>query len=56
MNGGFYRVSYAKSPEALVKQVAYVSHFIMWYLPEAFQTEVRAFPDARLASACGSSA
>ena len=40
---GFYRMSYANAPQAVVKYIPNSYHFIMWDAPEAFQTELRAF-------------
>ena len=40
---GFYRMSYAGVPQAIVKNIPNAYHFIMWDAPEAFQAELRAF-------------
>ena len=46
---GFYRMSYANAPHAVVKQIPNSYHFIMWDAPEAFQAELRVFLDAQAA-------
>jgi pimeloyl-ACP methyl ester carboxylesterase len=40
---GFYRISYANVPQAVLKQIPDSYHFIMLDQPAAFQAELRAF-------------
>ena len=40
---GFYRLSYAGAPQAVLKRIPDSYHFIMFDAPEAFQSELRAF-------------
>jgi pimeloyl-ACP methyl ester carboxylesterase len=39
----FYKASYARAPQAVVKQVPNSRHFIMWDAPEEFRRELAAF-------------
>jgi pimeloyl-ACP methyl ester carboxylesterase len=40
---GFYRMSYANAPQAVLKNIPDSYHFIMWDAPAAFQAELRTF-------------
>ncbi len=40
---GFYRMSYAGTPQAVLKRIPDSYHFIMWDAPAAFQAELRTF-------------
>jgi pimeloyl-ACP methyl ester carboxylesterase len=40
---GFYRLSYAGAPQAVLKRIPDSYHFIMFDQPETFQSELRAF-------------
>jgi pimeloyl-ACP methyl ester carboxylesterase len=40
---GFYKLSYANTPQAVLKRISDSYHFIMFDQPEAFQGELRAF-------------
>ena len=40
---GYYKLSYANVPQAVVKNIPDSYHFIMFDQPEAFQAEVRNF-------------
>ncbi len=44
---GFYRMSYANAPQAVLKNIPDSYHFIMWDAPAAFQAELRAFLTAQ---------
>jgi pimeloyl-ACP methyl ester carboxylesterase len=45
--GGFYKMSYANLPQAVLKHVPDSAHFIMWDNPAMFQAELKAFLAAR---------
>jgi pimeloyl-ACP methyl ester carboxylesterase len=40
---GFYRMSYAGTPQAVLKRIPDSYHFIMWDAPAAFQAELKTF-------------
>jgi len=40
---GFYTLSYANAPQAVLKRIPDAYHFIMFDAPDAFQRELRAF-------------
>lgn len=40
---GFYRMAYARAPQARVTYIPDSAHFIMWDAPDRFRSELRAF-------------